>query len=184
MAPADRRVPAPALGYSPLTRPPPHPEPSAPPLTVDLPRRCGRRRTGDRLTPSPAPVTTAAAKSAPATNGGPRRTSRDAARQTPTPGCRCATAAGRPVEPDDASGETWAVPARPNLLLTTGNAGGTELVVDGMAAPPLGGTARCGAICRSIQTLSRTAGGHRPQPGRCRRAPPVAARRRRSHSRA
>jgi cytoskeleton protein RodZ len=37
------------------------------------------------------------------------------------------------------AGETWAVPARPNLLLTTGNAGGTDLVVDGVTSPPLGG---------------------------------------------
>ena len=37
------------------------------------------------------------------------------------------------------AGETWAVPARPNLLLTTGNAGGTDLVVDGVVSPPLGG---------------------------------------------
>jgi cytoskeleton protein RodZ len=36
-------------------------------------------------------------------------------------------------------GDTWAVPVRANLLLTTGNAGGTELVVDGTTAPPLGG---------------------------------------------
>ena len=36
------------------------------------------------------------------------------------------------------AGETWPVPARPNLLLTTGNAGGTELLVDGAAAPSLG----------------------------------------------
>jgi cytoskeleton protein RodZ len=37
------------------------------------------------------------------------------------------------------AGETWAVPGRPNLLLTTGNAGGTDLVVDGVASPSLGG---------------------------------------------
>jgi len=40
------------------------------------------------------------------------------------------------------SGETWAVPAQAEgaeqLLLTTGNAGGTELLVDGTLAPPLG----------------------------------------------
>ena len=36
-------------------------------------------------------------------------------------------------------GETWEVPAKPNLLLTTGNAGGTDLVVDGVTAPSLGG---------------------------------------------
>jgi cytoskeleton protein RodZ len=37
------------------------------------------------------------------------------------------------------AGETWAVPARPNLLFTTGNAGGTDLVVDGVGSPSLGG---------------------------------------------
>ena len=36
------------------------------------------------------------------------------------------------------AGETWPVPAKPNLLLTTGNAGGTELLVDGVSTPSLG----------------------------------------------
>ena len=40
------------------------------------------------------------------------------------------------------SGETWAVPNQPEgapqLLLTTGNAGGTEIVTNGTAGPPLG----------------------------------------------
>ena len=36
------------------------------------------------------------------------------------------------------AGDTWSVPARANLLLTTGNAGATELLVDGVAAAPLG----------------------------------------------
>ena len=45
------------------------------------------------------------------------------------------------------SGETWDVPARPNLLLTTGNAGGTDLLVDGVAAPSLGGS---GAVRRDL----------------------------------
>lgn len=36
------------------------------------------------------------------------------------------------------SGETWPVPDEPNLTLTTGNAGGTELLVDGQPTPSLG----------------------------------------------
>ena len=45
------------------------------------------------------------------------------------------------------AGETWEVPARPNLLLTTGNAGGTDLVVDGVTTPSLGGS---GAVRRDV----------------------------------
>ena len=36
------------------------------------------------------------------------------------------------------AGETWPVPPKVALLLTTGNAGGTELLVDGVLAPSLG----------------------------------------------
>ena len=35
-------------------------------------------------------------------------------------------------------GESWPVPKGQQLVLTTGNAGGTEMVVDGVAAPSLG----------------------------------------------
>ena len=44
-------------------------------------------------------------------------------------------------------GETWEVPPKPNLLLTTGNAGGTDLVVDGVTAPSLGGN---GVVRRDV----------------------------------
>ncbi len=44
-------------------------------------------------------------------------------------------------------GETWPVPTRPNLVLTTGNAGGTELVVDGVATQVPGGS---GAVRRDL----------------------------------
>ena len=36
------------------------------------------------------------------------------------------------------AGETWPVPLKPQLLLTTSNAGAMELLVDGVAAPSLG----------------------------------------------
>ncbi len=35
-------------------------------------------------------------------------------------------------------GETWSVPPKPSLMFTTGNAGGIDLVVDGVVAPSLG----------------------------------------------
>jgi cytoskeleton protein RodZ len=44
-------------------------------------------------------------------------------------------------------GDTWVVPAQPNLLLTTGNAGGTVLVVDGTMGTPLGAS---GAVRRDL----------------------------------
>ena len=45
------------------------------------------------------------------------------------------------------AGETWPVPPRPDLLLTTGNAGGTEIVVDGAPMPSLSGN---GAVRRDL----------------------------------
>jgi cytoskeleton protein RodZ len=45
------------------------------------------------------------------------------------------------------AGETWPVPARTDLLMTTGNAGGTEIVLDGVATPSLGGN---GAVRRDL----------------------------------
>lgn len=44
-------------------------------------------------------------------------------------------------------GESWVVPPLPNLLLTTGNAGGTEIMVDGSPTPSLGGS---GSVRRDI----------------------------------
>ncbi len=44
-------------------------------------------------------------------------------------------------------GETWPVPMKPQLLLTTSNAGAMELLVDGVAAPALG---PMGAMRRDI----------------------------------
>jgi cytoskeleton protein RodZ len=44
-------------------------------------------------------------------------------------------------------GEFWSVPAQPNLVLTTGNAGGTDILVDGATTPSLGAS---GAVRRDI----------------------------------
>ena len=45
------------------------------------------------------------------------------------------------------SGENWPVPMRPQLLLTTSNAGAMELLVDGVAAPAIG---PAGAMRRDV----------------------------------
>jgi cytoskeleton protein RodZ len=45
------------------------------------------------------------------------------------------------------TGETWPVPSRTDLLLTTGNAGGTDIVVDGATTPGLGVS---GAVRRDL----------------------------------
>ena len=45
------------------------------------------------------------------------------------------------------TGETWPVPPRGDLVLTTGNAGGTEILVDGASTPSLGGN---GAVRRDL----------------------------------
>ena len=70
------------------------------------------------------------------------------------------------------SGETWAVPGKGQLLLTTGNAGGTELLVDGVATPSLGGD---GAVRRDLpldpdQIRDGKMAASQPVPGR----PPIA----------
>jgi hypothetical protein len=44
-------------------------------------------------------------------------------------------------------GESWPVPAQPNLLLSTGNAGGTDILLDGVAISSLGPS---GAVRRNI----------------------------------
>lgn len=45
------------------------------------------------------------------------------------------------------AGDTWPVPKQPNLVMTTGNAGGTDIVVDGLTAASLGAS---GAVRRDI----------------------------------
>ncbi|MDP9096008.1 MAG: DUF4115 domain-containing protein, partial [Pseudomonadota bacterium] len=45
------------------------------------------------------------------------------------------------------AGDSWPVPKQPNLVMTTGNAGGTDIVVDGVTAAALGAN---GAVRRDI----------------------------------
>ena len=49
------------------------------------------------------------------------------------------------------AGETWPVPDQPSLMLSTGNAGGLELLVDGVPAPPLGVT---GTVRRDVPLVA------------------------------
>ncbi|MBV8914546.1 MAG: DUF4115 domain-containing protein [Acetobacteraceae bacterium] len=63
------------------------------------------------------------------------------------------------------AGETWPVPKGPGLLMTTGNAGGTEILVDGQSAAPLG---VAGAVKRDISLepeAIKMSSGTRPLPG-------------------
>lgn len=73
------------------------------------------------------------------------------------------------------SGETWPVPNQPEgapqLLLTTGNAGGTEIVVDGTPAPPLGAAGKVrrdvpldAALMASGKPAAANAGTHSSNP--------------------
>jgi cytoskeleton protein RodZ len=53
----------------------------------------------------------------------------------------------RIAEPGAESRSTWLVPARTDLLMTTGNAGGTDIVVDRATTPGQGGS---GAVRRDL----------------------------------
>ncbi|MBX6322809.1 MAG: DUF4115 domain-containing protein, partial [Rhodospirillaceae bacterium] len=57
-------------------------------------------------------------------------------------------------------GESYLVPNEPGLMLTTGNAGGLQIFVDGKPVPPIGGV---GAVTRNVpldpETLLASAGG-------------------------
>lgn len=73
-------------------------------------------------------------------------------------------------------GETWTAPQEPGLTLTTGNAGGTQLVVDGKVTAPLGtpgevernqpldtGLIKAGALPAQIAAAAAPGVGH-PNP--------------------
>jgi cytoskeleton protein RodZ len=54
------------------------------------------------------------------------------------------------------AGESWPVPNEPGLTMTTGNAGGTELVRNGTAGAPLG---KPGAVLHNIELTPPSSGG-------------------------
>ncbi len=58
------------------------------------------------------------------------------------------------------AGETWPVPKGQGLLLTTGNAGGTEVLLDGAPTASLGGA---GAVRRDVP-LDMDTVGKKPAP--------------------
>ena len=57
------------------------------------------------------------------------------------------------------TGETWPVPREANLVMTTGNAGGTDIVVDGVTAASLGSLGRGPARCRARSGGDQAAAG-------------------------
>lgn len=102
-----------------------------------------------------APPTSASLASAPATTAAPLPAAAGAApvaaspAAAPSGGLSLRATADSWIEVRDAQGrilfsgilhpgDSWAVPAGQAVTLTTGNAGGTELVVDGKVSPPLG----------------------------------------------
>jgi cytoskeleton protein RodZ len=149
-------MPAPALAASPPPVPPPSPEP--PPVQpVPLPVA---------IVASPPPA--AAAAQPPAPESEPVPTSAPPAATPAAPPTAPPTAPpgqivllakadtwvavknrqgaellGRLLH----AGESWTVPAQTSLTLTTGNAGGLELLVDGTPAPSLGAV---GAVRRDV----------------------------------
>ena len=71
------------------------------------------------------------------------------------------------------AGESWAVPPRPDLLLSTGNAGGTVILVDGVPTPSIGGpgvvrrdmpldpqAVKDGKLATALLPASASRGGH------------------------
>lgn len=108
-------------------------------------------------TPSPPPTAISPVSAAAATTQAPAPASTPAVPPTPHLALRAIADAWMQVRDRGGqvllnrvlrAGETWTVPAdKTALLLTTGNAGGTELVVDGVAGPPLGGD---GAVRRDV----------------------------------
>ncbi len=165
---ADRAVPPsnPSPQVASILPPPPAPAPAsrpASPATVAAAAPVADPPIPSPATPSPAPMTAAATPPA-------------AIAPAPTPDVphlliRATSDAWVQVRERQGAillsrlmrgGESWPVPRGTKLLLmTTGNAGGTELVVDGVAAPALGPS---GALRRDVPLDDAAAIAPRPPP--------------------
>ena len=145
------QVPAVPAELAPLATPPKLPIAPVTPAPV-TPAPVTPSVTPASVTPAPAPAATAPAP-APAS-------------QPPGAGLVIAATQDAWVEVKDATGnilfsrvlhpgDSWPVPQESGLTLTTGNAGGTVLVTNGVAAPPLGAPS---AVLHNIP-LTPTAAG-------------------------
>jgi len=70
------------------------------------------------------------------------------------------------------SGDSWSVPDQDSLVLSTGNAGGLMVLIDGNPAPPLGAS---GAVRRDVPLDADLLRAGRPAPEPSTRARPSTA---------
>jgi cytoskeleton protein RodZ len=114
---------------------------SAAPVPLPTVQAPGRQAPAVQLPPAPAVVATAPAAAAPPAAASPPGT-RIVVKATADAWVTVKPKGGAPVfNKLMHAGDTWPVPAdTPGLLLTTGNAGGTEIDVDGTPVPGVGGS--------------------------------------------
>lgn len=159
------QVPAVPAELAPLATPPKievAPVTPAPPAPVTAPATPAPAAS----TPAPSAPATVAANAPPAQPVTPPPAGAAPAPATPAPGAGLVIAATQDawVEVHDPAGnilfskvlhpgDSWPVPQEPGLTLTTGNAGGTEIVNNGVAGAPLGGV---GVVMHNV-TLTPTA---------------------------
>lgn len=141
-APPATPVASPPAGASAPAKPAPAPAP----VPATTPPAAGSSVTQTAAAPAPAPAPAPVAAAPPATPAGTRiviRATADAWVTVKPPGG--AAVFNRLMH----AGDSWPVPAASaGLLLTTGNAGGTTIDVDGATLPPLGGS---GAVKRNVR---------------------------------
>ncbi len=171
VTPAPTQTPAPAATQA----APPATHPTAPPATTPA------SSTQVQAAPATAPAATAAAEPATpvtgiaapsATTSPPPPGNGIPTPASPAPGAGLVISATQDawIEVQDTKGnilfskvlhpgESWPVPQEPGLTMTTGNAGGTLLVNNGVAGAPLGSA---GVVMRGIQLTPAAPGPQSP----------------------